>query len=336
MLLAPTDNIIVAHVNLAYGKAEQRGLAYNTRAAKKEPSNVALLQTCQLINREATGIFYSANQIVLYDEDNIEIFFWLLDIGSSDRSAIRDLSIDWAYGVEVSAGMLHVRSLLKEIISLQDSESADVERQRVQLIGAVRCLELKQVKLIVRTLNLLVSSQKLESLAVTLPGVDAGDMFDIDNDNVFFAEELFSNSTRNVHACVPALLEKFVGLRKLTIGYTKDLDLAQKVANSVGAEELVVQLAPESRWYGVDDLDRAAWISKGWTIEDREARKHFAKPAKSTEVSREKDRSANRTKNKEASKEQSRKEHRIDGYEDSSIHSYRADMPVINREIPEK
>lgn len=104
----------------------------------------------------------------------------------------------------------------------------------------MRKLERKTIKLIIRTLNLLVSNRDLVSLAVYLPGVDGGDIWDLPNDNLYFAEEIFSNSTRNVYACAPDALSRMVGIKSLTIGYTKDIESAEQIARLTGAKELEV------------------------------------------------------------------------------------------------
>ncbi len=41
------------------------------------------------------------------------------------------------------------------------------------------------------------------------------------------AEEVFSNSMANVHAGIPETLGRMVGIKTLTIGYTKDIELAE-------------------------------------------------------------------------------------------------------------
>ena len=91
---------------------------------------------------------------------------------------------------------------------------------------------------VIRTLNLLVTNQDLISLEVYFPGIDGGDIWDLPNDNIFFAEEIFSNSTTNVHACIPVAISRMVGIQTLTIGYTKDIELAEAIARQAGAKEL--------------------------------------------------------------------------------------------------
>lgn len=90
-------------------------------------------------------------------------------------------------------------------------------------------LEKKIFGLTIRTLDLLGTNQNLVGLAVYLPGVNVGDIWDLRNDNLYFAEEVFSNSTTNVHADIPEALWKTMGIKTLTIGYTKDIELAEKV-----------------------------------------------------------------------------------------------------------
>ncbi|KAL9064526.1 MAG: hypothetical protein Q9161_008818 [Pseudevernia consocians] len=160
-----------------------------------------------------TPAFYGTNKIILYAKDNNDIFYWLLDIGEHNTRAIRYLKIEWAYGVSIESGRGNIHGILEAIESMEESIEQEVQRHRQQLIYVVRKLERKTVKLIIRTLNLLVSNQDLVSLAVYLPGVDGGDIWDLPNDNLYFVEEIFSNSTRNVCACIPDALSRMVGIK---------------------------------------------------------------------------------------------------------------------------
>ena len=64
--------------------------------------------------------------------------------------------------------------------------------------------------------------------------MDVGDIWDLRNDYLYFAKEVFPNSTANVHAGIPEALGKMAGIKTLTIGYTKDIELAEKVARATG------------------------------------------------------------------------------------------------------
>ena len=46
------------------------------------------------------------------------------------------------------------------------------------------------------------------------------------NDNLYFVTEIFSNTTTEDHTRIPKVLAEVVGIQTLTLGYTKDLDLA--------------------------------------------------------------------------------------------------------------
>ena len=144
--------------------------------------------------------------------------------------------------------------------------------------------------IVIRTLNLLVTNQELVSLSVYLPGIDAGDIWDLPNDNIYFAEEMFSNSTTNVHACIPKALSKMLGIQTLTIGYTKDIGLAEEIAKEAGAKQLgrspaslndhirlsrtaVIRTCPEGRTLNLNPKERAKWIEKGWQLVGQEAHK---------------------------------------------------------------
>ena len=253
--------------------SRQKGLVYGSDTARVKPTNSRFLRTCRLIHHEASPVFYGANNIVLYAEDNNDVFYWLLDIGEGNRRAIRDLEIGWAYGVAIEAGRGNIHAILQNIEDMQGSHEKEIQKQREQLISVVQQLEQKTVRLIIRTLSLLVANQDLNSLAVYLPGVDGGDIWDLPNESFYFAEEIFSNSTNNVYACIPKALGKMTGVKKLTIGYTKDIGLAEKVARTAGAYELIIQTRPEGQSLDLDKEERAEWLEHGWRLEGKTAYK---------------------------------------------------------------
>ena len=111
------------------------------------PTNASFLRTCHLINAEATPIFYGANKIIVYAEDNNDIFYWLLDIGERNRRAIRHLEIGWAYGVSIQSGRENVHGIIQKIEDMEDSEEGDIEIQRQQLIDLVKRVEIKTTRL---------------------------------------------------------------------------------------------------------------------------------------------------------------------------------------------
>ena len=253
--------------------SRQDGLVYGSEIDRIEPTNSQFLRICRLINCEATPIFYGAKKIILYAEDNNDIFYWLLDIGERHRRAIRHLEINWAYGVSVESGRKNMHGVLQKIEYMEDSQEEKVQKQRQQLIQVVQRLEKKIVRLIVKTFHLLVTSQHLVSLAVYLPGMDGGDIWDLHNENLYFAEEIFSNSTANVHACIPEALQKIVGIKTLTIGYTKDNDLAERVARAIGVRHLLIETCPEGHSLVLNKEERAKWLSNGWRVEGKAAHK---------------------------------------------------------------
>ncbi len=250
--------------------SRQAGLVYSSDIARLQPTNSHFLLTCRLINREATPAFYGTNKIILYAEDNNDIFYWLLDIGEHNRRAIRYLEIEWAYGVSIESGRGNIHGILEAIESMEESIEQEVQRHRHQLIHVVRKLERKTVKLIIRTLNLFVSNQDLVSPAVYLPGVDGGDIWDLPNDNLYFAE-IFSNSTWNVYACIPDALSRMVGIKTLTIGYTKDIELAEQIAQLTGAKELEVSTSPEGNMLMLNEKERELWLERGRELKGKTA-----------------------------------------------------------------
>ena len=263
--------------------SRQQGLVYESDAERPTPTNSRFLRTSRLINEEATPVFYGTNKVTLYAEDNNDIFYWLLDIGAQNRLWIHHLEISWAYGVEIESGRSNIRGIIERIAELRNSPEEEIQGHRDQLIKTVKKLEDKTIRLIIRTLNLLVSNQELISLALYLPGVDGGDIWDMPNDNFYFAEEIFSNSTSNIHACIPEAIKKMVGIQRLTIGYTKDFEMAEEIAKVAGIKDLIIRVRPEGNSLGLSQEERTQWLMSGWKIEGAVASKTLKRVSKAVE-----------------------------------------------------
>ena len=76
-----------------------------------------------------------------------------------------------------------------------------------------------------------------------------------------------------MHACIPEGLAKIVGVKTLTIGYTKDIKLAEKIARATGARELLVETRPEGETLMLNEKEQAKWRHRGWRLEGRTAKK---------------------------------------------------------------
>jgi len=257
--------------------SRRKGLVYGIDSDRETTTNASVLRTCWLIHTEAIPIFYAVNKILLYAEDNNDIYYWLLDIGEPNRRSIRHLAIDWAYGVQIDSGRKNVLGIIEDIDEMARTPEEETQRRRGQLIEVVQRMEKKSVDLITRTLLLLATDQALASLALYLPGVDAGDIRDVPNDNFYFAEEIFSNHTRNVHASIPQALKYMVGIKSLTLGYTKDIRLAEEVAQDVGVWELIVIVHPEGKSLGLNEHERLHWSNRGWRLEGAKAFKSLVR-----------------------------------------------------------
>lgn len=288
--------------------SRQIGLVYSSDVERVVPTNARALRTCRLISAEATPVFYGASKIILYAEDNNDIFYWLLDIGAENRRSIRHLEIGWAYGVEIESGRGNIHGIIESIAEMEESQEDEIQEHRNQLIKVVHNLEKRTIRLIIRTLNLLVSNQHLVSLAVYLPGIDGGDIWDVPNDNLYFAEEIFSNSTKNIYACIPQAIGRMVGIRTLAIGYTKDIELAERIAKDAGVEELIISVRPEGISLGLNDPERKQWSNAGWRLEGTTARKHLDKRTIARELSfQDQDSQGGRLKSSMIVKDQGRK-----------------------------
>lgn len=64
-----------------------------------------------------------------------------------------------------------------------------------------------------------------------------------------------------------------VGINTLTIGYTKDNELAEKIARATGANELFIETRPEGETSMLDTKEQAKWRNRGWRLEGRTAKK---------------------------------------------------------------
>ena len=130
-----------------YADSLQEGLVYDSHTARIAPTNVSFLRTCRLINSEAHPIFYGVNNIIVYAEDNNDIFYWLLDIGERNRRAIRHLEISWAYGVSIQSGRENMHGILQNIEDMEHSKEGEAEMHRQQLIDVLKRLEAKTTRL---------------------------------------------------------------------------------------------------------------------------------------------------------------------------------------------
>ena len=101
-------------------------------------------------------------------------------------------------------------------------------------------------------------NQKLTSLTVFLPGADGGDIWNIQSDNLYFADEISSNSTRSMHACRPEAMRKIVGIKRLTVGYTKDIYLVEDVARAPRVDEIIVRVCPEGGYCGAQQVKKSS------------------------------------------------------------------------------
>lgn len=64
-----------------------------------------------------------------------------------------------------------------------------------------------------------------------------------------------------------------LGIKTLTIGYTRDIELAEEVARATGAKELCIETRPEGDTLMLNTEEQAEWRSRGWTLVGRTAKK---------------------------------------------------------------
>ena len=64
-----------------------------------------------------------------------------------------------------------------------------------------------------------------------------------------------------------------IGIHDLTIGYTKDIELAEKIARATGAQNLAIETRPEGDTLLLNSEEQAEWRSRGWALGGSTARK---------------------------------------------------------------
>lgn len=64
-----------------------------------------------------------------------------------------------------------------------------------------------------------------------------------------------------------------VGIKTLTIGYTRDIELAEKVARATGANDLRIETMPEGQTLLLDAEEQAEWRKRDWELVGRTAKK---------------------------------------------------------------
>ena len=95
------------------------------------------------------------------------------------------------------------------------------------------------------------------------------EIWDLGNDNLYFVEEAFANSTVNVRAGIPEALGKMGGIKTLTVGHTKDIELAEKVARATDVRRLSIQTCPEGYSLNLNEEERPKWLDQSWRLEGR-------------------------------------------------------------------
>ncbi|KAJ9652735.1 hypothetical protein H2201_009200, partial [Coniosporium apollinis] len=250
-------------------QSQQDDMRSYAKSPQSTATNAALLYTSRLINAEATSLFYSTNTISLHSENNADILTWLRTIGAANRESLRHLEVDFSYGIRLESQRFGVRGKLVEINRLRSLSgegrpgSISSWARYKQLRRDVKSLEIRSIRTMAETIELIAEGQKLESLAVLLPGSDGGDMWDVRNDWIYFAEETFSQDAVNGRGEIVDALRKVIGPKKLTIGYTGDHELAEAVARSMGAKEVVVKA---DEWLGFVENERDEWTARGWRV----------------------------------------------------------------------
>lgn len=160
----------------------------------------------------------------------------------SNRCSIRHRRIEWAYGARNTFGIPDMVREIKEARSLEDSTTKSGHKH---LLNAVQDLEEKTVRSIVRTINLLADNHELICLSLYLPPRDMAVLWDFpyDADRMSGSTvNLVKNYCSDLQACFPQAVQKLAGIKQLVIGYTKNTQLFEKIAEEARVEELTIAL----------------------------------------------------------------------------------------------
>ncbi|MCJ1245902.1 hypothetical protein MMC30_003106 [Trapelia coarctata] len=260
---------------LPWGSGDLETVELPDDGAKEVPKNAQILHTCRVIHCEAAPVFYGINTVNLYAQDNNDIFKWITEVGESNRLLIRHLEIGWSFKLDVAPEANRWPDVLQWITGVEEQDVYQLEKELTNMIA-------KTSRLLTDTFEVLAPNQKLLSLTIYIPGVEllawaawgrATSVYDN-----YFRQEIRSNPTTHPQACLPNALGKMVGIKTLTIGYIKDLCLAEEIAEAVEAEEIVI-------WFHQEQLhvwdmlaeERPGWLESGWQLEKDAARKRFGK-----------------------------------------------------------
>lgn len=141
-----------------------------------------------------------------------------------------------------------------------------------------------------------------------------------------------------------------MGIQTLTIGYTKDIELAEAIAREAGVKELsktfhtlfpptantnhiatttiVIRTCPEGEDLFLSRSERAKWIERGWRLVGRTARKTLINESPeqpASQILRQRDADANLHRQKH----KMQREMSIDGYSEGG--RLKANMEVGSR-----
>lgn len=218
---------------------------------------ISLLRVSRLIHAEASDVLYGQNTFLLYALDfGDAILAFLQKVGKRNRQAIRNLQIDWQYGINKIKETNRASELCAMISDINNPF-------RKALAKMLHDVGRNAIDKFVATLELMVGSPRLEHLTILCPGAD----------NPGYPD----NHYQEYHGCsgcyyeVPRVLGQIKGLKSLTVGDTDWRNELEAMALEMGVQELhVTQLAyndlpPET----VAELDRDGWkISITWRDPD--------------------------------------------------------------------
>lgn len=64
-----------------------------------------------------------------------------------------------------------------------------------------------------------------------------------------------------------------VGVEEVTIGYTRDIELAENIARATGAKKLFIRTHPEAHTLNLNQEEQYHWLEMGWKLEGATAQK---------------------------------------------------------------
>ncbi|KAI9748817.1 MAG: hypothetical protein M4579_007108 [Chaenotheca gracillima] len=208
---------------------------------------IALLRTNRRINAEASETLYSQNKFILYSEDyGANTLTFLQAIGKRNLDAIRNVELDWQYGIRYASETSEANKLFEMI-------SDETNPHRVGLAKMLHDLSRDSILKFAAGVGLFAGSPRLEHLTIVCPGTD--NPGHPDNNCVEYRD------CPGCHQEMPKAMVRVQGLKSLTVGDADWYNELEALGNLMHVEVInvtqvdCIDMSPES----VDELKKQGW-----------------------------------------------------------------------------